>query len=278
MTTSLPARPLLVEAMLLMVAADGVVADEEIAQLTRTIAEHPAFGGLSPDAIGDEFQRAFNALSDDGFEARLDALARGLESYKSRLLAFAFATGICFADGDIAEQELALLKAFQTVFLLRDTHVAEIFEALQSDEPIDSLIERLLEHHNTPLSRQEAFIETMLLMAAADGEIAEIEATQLAMTIAVQKEFDDLGEEGISEALSAALERVKFQGPKGRLSELRIALPTEEDRMRAVRFALTILIADGVIATGETECLESMVEAFELNPESVRAISAAAQG
>jgi len=264
-------RPL-IECMLMMGAADGVVQPEEVSRLARTVSGHPLFADFTLTRITSEISHAADRLVEDGFEARLAALAQGLQSYTSRLLALAFATGVSFADGKLADEELVLLKTFQRVFALRDDDVAEVVDAVQDpDADITGLVQRLWEDYQVNrLTREQAFVEVMLLMAAADGEVQKEEATQLALTIASREEFAAMSESDISSAVTGALGRIQSQGEEQRLNELAGLLPGEDERLKAMMFAYSILVADGVVAPGETACLARMQQVFGLSSEDLR--------
>ena len=114
------------------------------------------------------------------------------------------------------------------------------------------------------LTREDAYIEIMLLMAFADGTLQEEEATLLANTVAHRDEFGNLSEQELADAVSRALDRLQGAPSRERLLALRQHLPSEEDRFKATVFAYSILVADGVVAPGETRCLLEIQEAFGL--------------
>jgi len=114
------------------------------------------------------------------------------------------------------------------------------------------------------IRHEEAYIEVMLLMAMADGELQEEEATQLAFTVANRPEFGSLSERQLADAVSRATERIQQAPARQRLAELARALPTEQERFKATAFAYSILVADGIVAPGETRCLLDIQQAFGL--------------
>jgi tellurite resistance protein len=273
-TKKLPApRSLMIEAMTLMIAADGVVADEEILELSRLTSEHPMFGGTSPQAVTDTLKRALKALSKQGFEARIRALADGLPDYNMRLLAFAFAVSICFSDGQLAQQELNLLKAFQVVFGLREEHVTLLVSTAQDRPEFNRILQELgIEGEPYLLRRDEALIEVMLLMATADDEIQPSEVTRMALTVASRPEFKEMSEADVGEAITSALHRIRTHGLQSRLAELRLCLPDLADRLQALRFAISILVADGQVTHSELHHLERMRVAFDLDEDQVESL------
>lgn len=274
----LPHRAL-IECMLMMGAADGVIRGGEIERLATTVCEHPVFAGFSHEDATREISAGAERLVAEGLEARLQALTKGLPTYPLRLLAFAFSAGVSLADGEFAREELSLLKRIQSELGLRDDDVAEVITAVQARGDVDDLIERLLQQHLTEagtLGLGEAYIEVMLLMAAADGEVQKEEATQLALTIANHAQFASMSEADISAAVSGALERIQREGDEQRLHALGARLAGEEERLQALSFAYSILVADGVMAPGESRCLERMLAAFGLEHEALRKVLASA--
>lgn len=267
-----PERRLLIEAMLLMVAADGEIHDDEIAQLGQAISEHQIFEHETLDSVIDVLRTVFDELANEGFESRLRALADGLSTYPSRLMAFALATRISFADGDLDTAELDLLRTFQTVFGLKELHVQTIVDAVSVGDSarLDKLVADLWQGElSVVLTVEDALVEVMLLMAAADGEVQTEEATQLALTLANNDRFNSMSEDDISAAIGGALERIQSDGMPARLSALEKILKTEEERKTALRFAYQILAADGVLAPGERECLDQIRRSFGLSEDVV---------
>lgn len=268
-----PPRALMIEAMTLMIAADGVVADEEIFELSRVVAEHAIFAGTTSASVNRELRRSLQALAKFGFESRLQTLADGLPDYGMRLLAFAFAVDICFADGQLAAQELTLLKAFQAIFGLREEHVTRLVSAAQDRKDFNNVLQELgIQGDPRLLGRDEALIEVMLLMATADDEIQPPEVTRMALTVASRPEFKAMTEKQVGEAIEGALQRIQTHGLQSRLAELRLCLPDVADRLQALRFAIAILVADGTITISELDHLERMRVAFDLEEDQVAAL------
>lgn len=265
---------LLIEAMLMMGAADGVVQQEEVARLARTVGEHELFADVEIETVADWIGQAAQRLADDGFEVRLTALAQGLDTYGLRLLSFAFAVAISFADGELATSELEMLKTFQVVLGLRENDVTEVVGAVQDPSAdIDELIRTLwMQRVSERLSLEECYIECMLVMAAADGEVQREEATQLALTIANRSEFSQMSESAISGAVAGALDRIQAEGSAERLRAVADCLESHEERVKAMVFAYTILVADGVMDPGESRCLAEMQRAFQLDNDALRQV------
>ncbi|MDX9723872.1 MAG: TerB family tellurite resistance protein [Myxococcota bacterium] len=263
----------LVEVMALMVLASGELSDQHVEQILACTLEHRAFAGMSDERLRTLFSRSLQRVQEIGLTKMFAEIRTALQDYADRLLAFAMATRICFADDILMDDELALLRTFQIEFGLRDAHVAQIVDAMQRQENMDELIGVLLEQvQRQRLSREEALIEVMLLMAAADGEVQPEEATQLAMTIASQEDFRDFGERQIDDAVRNALTRIQSDGIANRLSVLSRVLTDAPTRLKAMTYAYSILLADGILASPEGRCLRQMAKAFELDEQAMRQV------
>ena len=254
--------------MVLMMAADGEIQDAELEQLQRAVADHRVFIELDHEGVETQVSEAFNHLIEHGLEARLKTLADELCDYRERLLAFALATRICFADGQIDASELALLKSLQQAFALTETHVAQITEAAQLPGSLDDIVSEL---HSARLVNQpsveQAYIEIMLLMALADGEIQEAEGHALGLTLAKRVEFQGLDQDQLDQAIKEAIARIQGDGLQVRLTALNEVLSHQDERQRAIRFAYRILAADGIEDCRESGMLAKMLQAFELKDD-----------
>lgn len=270
----LPDPHALIETMLLMVAADGTVKDGEMNELSRVVSEHPIFADFDTDAVAESFSRAFEALAVEGFEKRMEAIADALGTYHAQLLAFALACQVCFADGSIDETEFALLRTFQIVFGLSDETVSFVITHVQDRDSIDHIVDRLwkLYTETEQLDIQSIYIEVMLLMATADGIVQVDEMTQLAMTVASHEDFSGMTTADVSDAIQTALARIQADGTATRLSALSRQLVDVPERTKAMGFAYSILVADGVVAPGESHCLKQMQAAFRLSEEAMKRI------
>ena len=120
------------EAMFLMMAVDGSVADEEL----RVVSV--ALGALSSDGLGPEtVQRLLQSygerLRGEGWEARLQAVAEALPQASGEAeLAYALAAAIALADGDVALEENDLLDRFSTVLGLSDDRCCALLDLVKN--------------------------------------------------------------------------------------------------------------------------------------------------
>ncbi|OIP38119.1 MAG: hypothetical protein AUK47_12555 [Deltaproteobacteria bacterium CG2_30_63_29] len=270
----LPDPDALIETMLLMVAANGTVNDGEMNELSKVVSEHPIFKGFDTEAVAQSFSKAFEALAVEGFEKRMEAIADALGTHHAQLLAFALACQVCFADGRIDETEFALLRTFQIVFGLSDETVSFVITHIQDRDSIDHIVDRLwkLYTETEQPDIQSVYIEVMLLMATEGGVVQEDEITQLAMTVASHADFSGMNTSQVSEAIQTALARIQADGTATRLSALSRQLVDISERTKAMGFAYSILVADGVVAPGESRCLKQMQAAFRLSEEAMKRI------
>jgi hypothetical protein len=100
-----------VEAMFLMAAVDGVISEEELAQLTasiQAIIDMHAVRGMEVDSALRELHEK---LERDGWRARLESVAARIRSAEGRAFAFKLAGGVAFVDDHVAHAEAAAIDA-----------------------------------------------------------------------------------------------------------------------------------------------------------------------
>jgi uncharacterized tellurite resistance protein B-like protein len=95
------------DAAFLMAAADGVVNEEEIDELSE-ILSMMTDGTASDDDLGYLLDNFAEALQQEGLDERLSNIADALDTEDSRRLAFVTACGIAYLDNQVAEEEEAL--------------------------------------------------------------------------------------------------------------------------------------------------------------------------
>jgi uncharacterized tellurite resistance protein B-like protein len=95
------------DAAFLMAAADGVLEEAEIAELSE-ILSMMTDGAASDDELGYLLDNFAEALRQEGLDERLANIAEALDTEDSRRLAFVTACGIAFLDPPVTEEEQAL--------------------------------------------------------------------------------------------------------------------------------------------------------------------------
>ncbi|MEM8950512.1 MAG: tellurite resistance TerB family protein [Pseudomonadota bacterium] len=117
----------LVYTMVLVSAAEGVMADSEIETIGRQVRFLPVFRDFDHERltqIGEEC--TYLLRQDDGLDMALGIIADALPA-KLRETAYALACDIAAADGELADEELNLLHMLQ-LRLGIDTLVATAIE------------------------------------------------------------------------------------------------------------------------------------------------------
>src|SRR6188474_3504939 len=107
-------RRFLIEAMIGVMNADGVVDAREMAAVERQIASHPLFHGLGAGAARTLIDLSTDAIRyAGGAFGRAPAIAKGLPARIHRLAAFGMAAEVAVADQQLVEGELHFLEALR---------------------------------------------------------------------------------------------------------------------------------------------------------------------
>lgn len=115
----------------------------------------------------------------------------------------------------------------------------------------------------------EALIDTMVLAADADGEIADEERDELAERI--QSLAKGTPHEGtlerpaIDEKIVATHGRIAGDERDTVLEEVKARLPAGDPRKAALGLAIAVTAADGIIRTSEREIIFELAEALEVD-------------
>ncbi|MEM8637495.1 MAG: tellurite resistance TerB family protein [Cyanobacteria bacterium P01_G01_bin.54] len=115
--------------MLLVVAADGYLADDEVRLLNITLCRMRLFRSYSEDVMRRMFDNLCGTLRRDGgkalFEAAIATLPHDL--YET---AFAIATDLVLADGQVTQEEEDLLGSLCRALELPEDMVNKIIEVM----------------------------------------------------------------------------------------------------------------------------------------------------
>lgn len=99
----------LIYTMVLVSAAEGVMADTEIETIGRLVRYLPVFDGFDPDRLTEVGRDCTYLLrQEDGLDLACDLIAEALPA-KLRETAYALACDVAAADGQLPEEELNLL-------------------------------------------------------------------------------------------------------------------------------------------------------------------------
>jgi hypothetical protein len=121
-----------IEAMFLMAAVDGIVSDDEVAQLAASIEAMMDVTGNEKVLDLDKTLFDLNKkLAKEGWKARLDTLPVRLRSREARAFAFRLAAGVAFVDDEVAHAEAAAIDAYTTALGLTNEEAQEILIDVQ---------------------------------------------------------------------------------------------------------------------------------------------------
>src|SRR4051794_30534133 len=124
----LPDSPIddaILDAIALSACADGVTKDELVAILSIA-RELPTLRDRPPAEIDERVHAAFDRLTADGLEARLQALGKAEMDDATKRRMFCAAAVVQYADGQVTSSENEFLLDLQDVLGLSDASVGEI--------------------------------------------------------------------------------------------------------------------------------------------------------
>ncbi len=115
--------------MLLVVAADGYLADDEVRLLNTTLSRMRLFRSYSDDVMRRMFDSLCGTLRRDGGKVLFDAAIATLphDLYDTT---FAIATDLVLADGQVSDEEEDLLGSLCRALELPDTLVNQIIQVM----------------------------------------------------------------------------------------------------------------------------------------------------
>jgi tellurite resistance protein len=122
----------MVETAFLMAAADGSLSDIEREQLVATmefITDRKVARARLDEIVG----QLLEALSTDGWEARIQAVATSLEDPLARRNAFRLAAGISFIDGEVQPEEAELFTLLANAFEIPQTEAEAILVEVRDE-------------------------------------------------------------------------------------------------------------------------------------------------
>jgi tellurite resistance protein len=119
---------------------------------------------------------------------------------------------------------------------------------------------------------QKAYLEAMLILAMADGELEDEEIDDMAVSCARHPKLSELGDRTIISVLNESYRKMLNQGNDRRIREMAKVLQSTEQRMDAVGVALSISMSDGTIEPEELAILKQMQSVFELSDEQIEQV------
>ena len=115
-----------VEAMIMMIAADGVIEEDEIQDFLRNVYTRPKLSKVPQNEMVSMIKRSLAALEREGIDPRVKAIAQMLPTVEQKMEAFRMCLSICASDGDVAPEELEVLKKMQAEFDLSESQVEQL--------------------------------------------------------------------------------------------------------------------------------------------------------
>lgn len=115
-----------VEAMIMMIAADGVIEDEEVQDFLRNVYTRPRLAKVPQGEMVSMIRRSLQAIESEGVDTRIKAIARMLPTMDQKIEAMRMCLSICAADGDIAPDELDILKKMQAEFDVSEAQIERL--------------------------------------------------------------------------------------------------------------------------------------------------------
>jgi len=256
-------------------AVAGYFADPEASETDRLIYERVRLGIMSALSVNPSMR--FAELKEllkttDGnlsiharkLEDVLSSLRERLPDHRNRLLAFGLATSVVLADRKATTTELGLLTSVQASLGISDEEVSRVFEVVETGE---SLAEALGE----PLERM--YVETMVLVSAADGVVDEKELRTMLENMAGDPVFRDVSLEAARHYLADAVQALAIDGLPSRLAGLAHGLSTRSQRLNAFRLGVHIAFAAGEPSPAEQKVLDLLQFTLGLPDEDVARIS-----
>lgn len=117
-----------IEAMIMMIAADGVIEDDEIHDFMKNVYSKPKLSKLSENEVMSLLRRSINAIQTEGVDARIKAIGQMLPMMEQKIEAVRLSLSICASDGDVAPEELDILKKMQTQYDISESQMEKLLE------------------------------------------------------------------------------------------------------------------------------------------------------
>lgn len=112
------------------IAADGMVTEEEANGLGTTLSRMKLYRGMSSRDINKMFEKVLKLARSQGVDVLMNQSAEAIKP-NLRPTAFAIATDLMFADGDVAPEERRYLEKIQKNLGVNDDLALRIVEVMQ---------------------------------------------------------------------------------------------------------------------------------------------------
>jgi tellurite resistance protein len=120
----------------------------------------------------------------------------------------------------------------------------------------------------------QAYVDTMVILAMADGELEENEVQDLWGSIALTPRLKGISDRQIIAVCNEAYKLLMREGVDARLRAIANALPEKSQRIDAMTMAISMSASDGTIEPEEMAILRKMQDAFGLSDDDINSIIA----
>lgn len=121
-----------VEAMVIMIAADGKFTQQEKDHFRAALMTHPSTQHLAMHEIDEHINQAVQLLEREGTDSRIRTLADEVTDPQHRESLVHSVVLACLADGEVADQEMDVLEKLQQAFGMSDDRLKAILSAVDS--------------------------------------------------------------------------------------------------------------------------------------------------
>jgi tellurite resistance protein len=128
-TTNLTKEESFASISLAAIAADGMITEEEAQGMIVGLARMKLFAGYGGNQMGAMLNKLVGIVNKQGLDALLNMAKAGL-SPEMRETAFAVATDLALADGEIAAKEKEILTKLQRDLEIPEDRAVNIIEVL----------------------------------------------------------------------------------------------------------------------------------------------------
>jgi uncharacterized tellurite resistance protein B-like protein len=127
-------------------------------------------------------------------------------------------------------------------------------------------------------SRQAALFETMILAAAADGNVDRVEVEEIYRQVFERPEFHGIHADDLKAAIEHAAKRVaEAHSLEHILPSIVDRLPDKASRELAFGLAASVVVADGRAPPEELSILKALQDMFDLTEDEVARLFETAQ-
>lgn len=121
------------DCLLMAAAADGQLAEEELATIIAFVISREEFEGIDEDRLREYINGRLEEFADGGIDARLSELTDELLDPMERENAYGLAAAMAVVDGDFAQAEQRFLQKLQVALRIDEARAAIVLRQVQGD-------------------------------------------------------------------------------------------------------------------------------------------------